>query len=147
MIEIKRSIHIEAPVEKVFQYASDYRKWPEYYEGISEIKAITETTRGDGAKFVYKAKVMGMKVTVGTEFQQFKENEGWIGKSFKGVDHQTTWNFKESGGGTEFTHGLNSTLPWYMGGRVFEKNFLEPEWINMIEKSLQNLKRVMEEDQ
>lgn len=143
-VEIKRSVRIEAPVEKVFQYASDYRKWPIFYEGVSDVKAITETIRGDGAKFIYKAKVMGMKVTVGTEFHQYKQNKGWIGISFKGVNHRTQWVFEESGNSTEFTHAVSSNLPWYMGGRFLEEKVLAPEWEKIVEHSLQNLKELME---
>lgn len=39
-------------------------------------------------------------MTVGTEFQQFKKNEGWIGKSFKGIDAQAQWIFKKVDGKT-----------------------------------------------
>lgn len=144
-MEIIRSVRIEASVEKVFQYASDYRKWPEFYEGVTDIKPITETIRGNGAKFIYKARVMGIKITVGTEFQQFEDNEGWIGISFKGVEHQTQWIFKKSGSSTEFTHGVSVILPWYMGGQLFEK-ILEREWIKIVEKSLENIKQMMEDN-
>jgi uncharacterized membrane protein len=44
MTEIKHSIKIYAPVDKIFQYASDYQKWPEFYNGVSDVKPITETT-------------------------------------------------------------------------------------------------------
>jgi hypothetical protein len=66
MNEIKRSIKVEAPVSKVFEYASNYLNWPEFFEGVSDVKPITETTHSNGAKFVYKVKVLGIKVTVGT---------------------------------------------------------------------------------
>ncbi len=77
------------------------------FEGVSDFKPITTITRGSGSKYIYKAKAMGMKVTVGTEIQQFKENEGWIGKSFKGMEHKTQWIFKRSNGNTEFLYILN----------------------------------------
>jgi len=85
MTEIKQTIMINAPVFKVFGYASNYLNWSEFFEGLSDVKPLTETTHDNGAKFIYKVKVLGMKVTVGTEFQQFKLNEGWVGKSFKGI--------------------------------------------------------------
>jgi uncharacterized membrane protein len=144
MTEIKQSIKIDAPVNKVFEYASDYTKWQEFFEGISDVKPITETTRGDGAKFIYKATMLGMKVTVGTEFRQFKVNEGWIGKSFKGIEHQTQWIFEKLNDGTQFTFIQNYKFPWYFGGKFIDKMFAQPEWIKIIEKSLQNLKRIME---
>lgn len=72
MTDIKRSIIIEAPLNKVFEYASDYLKWPEFFEGVPDFKPIAETNCGSGAKFIYKAKMFGMKVTVGAEIQEFK---------------------------------------------------------------------------
>ena len=47
MTEIKRSIIIKAPVEKVFHYVSDYQKWSEFYEGVSDFHPITGITRGN----------------------------------------------------------------------------------------------------
>lgn len=144
MTEIKRSINIIAPVEKVFKYASDYKKWHEFFEGVSDFNPITAITRGNGSKYIYKAKALGMNVTVGTEVQQFKENEGWIGKSFKGLEHQTQWIFKKSNGNTEFTFIQRYKLPFYLGGKLIDKIFVEPSWIKIIENSLHNLKRIME---
>ena len=142
MAEIKRSIKIRAPISKVFGYASDYLNWPEFFEGVSNFKSITETTRGNGAKFTYKAKMLGMKVTVGTELQEFRENEGWLGKSFKGMEHKTQWIFKKSNGSTEFTYILSYKFPM---GNFLDKKFMQPIWIKIIENSLENLKRRMEE--
>ncbi len=144
MTEIKRSVIIKAPIEKVFKYASDYQKWSDWYEGVFNFNPITEMTRGNGTKYVYKAKLFGMNATVGTEITQFKENEGWIGKSFKGFGHKTIWSFKKSNGDTEFTHGLTYKVPWYMGGKLSDNRLLKPAWINIVEKSLQNLKDIME---
>ena len=144
MTEIRRSVHIKAPIEKVFKYASDYHRWPEFYIGVSDFNPITETTRGNGTKYIYQAKMFGMKNKVGTEITEFKENGGWIGKSFKGLEHKTIWIFKRIESETEFTHGLVYKVPWYMGGNWVDRNFLQPEWERIIEKSLQNLKQIME---
>ena len=145
MTEMKQSITIDAPVNKVFGNASNYQKWPEFFEGLSNIKPITEITHDNGARFIYKVKMMGLKVTVGTEVgSQYKENEGWIGKSFKGLKHQIHWIFKESNGSTEFTYIQQYDLPFYFGGKLIDKKFIQPQWIRIINKSLQNLKRLTE---
>lgn len=144
MTEINRSVKINAPLDKVFEYSSDYRHWSEFFEGVSDVKPITETTRGNGTKFIYKVKVLGMSVPVGTEIHEFKENEGWRGKSFKGMEHSTQWIFKNSNGDTEFTYNLNYDFPWYFGGNMINKMFAQPEWVRIIENSLQNVKRIIE---
>ena len=144
MTEINRSIKINAPLDKVFQYTSNYKNWSEFFEGVSDVKPITETTRGNGTKFIYKVKDLGMKVAVGTETHEYKENEGWRGKSFKGLEHQTQWIFEKSNGNTEFTFIQGYKLPFYLGGKLFDILFAEPAWIKIIENSLYNLKRIME---
>jgi len=144
MTEIKKSILINAPISKVFDFASNYLKWQEFFVGISDIRPITDITDDNGARFLYKVQLMGMKVSVGTEFQQFKRNEGWIGQSFKGLDAQTQWIFKESDGKTEFTYIQRYKLPFYMGGNLIDKKFITPQWIKIIEESLNNLKRLTE---
>ena len=144
MTEIKKSILINAPVSKVFEFASNYQKWPEFFVGISDIKPITDITSDNGARFLYKVQLMGIKMTVGTVFQQFKRNEGWIGQSFKGLDAQTQWIFTETDGRTEFTYIQRYKLPFYMGGDFLDKKFIIPQWIKIIDISLQNLKRLTE---
>ena len=145
MTEIKQSIMIDAPASKVFGYASNYLNWLEFFEGLSDVRPVTAITDDNGARFIYKAKMMGMKVSVGTEFQQFKINEGWIGKSFKGLEHQTQWIFKDVNGSTEFTYIQKYSLPFYMGGKLIDKLFLQATWNKIIDRSLKNLKRINEE--
>jgi len=145
MGEIRRSITIGAPVGEVFRFASDYQKWPEFFVGVSDVRPVSAATRGDGARFIYQVRALGMKFTVGTELREFKENEGWSGKSFKGLEHQTQWIFRKSNGGTEFTFIQRHRLPLYLGGQLVERLFIQPEWVRIIESSLRNLKRIMEE--
>jgi len=68
MTEIKKSILINATVSKVFEFASNYQKWPEFFVGISDIRPITTITSDTGARFLYKVQLMGLKMTVGSEF-------------------------------------------------------------------------------
>jgi coenzyme Q-binding protein COQ10 len=144
MTEIKKSILINAPINKVFDFASNYLNWQNFFVGISDIRPITDITDDNGARFLYEVQLMGIKVSVGTEFKQFKRNEGWIGQSFKGLDAQTQWIFKELGGKTEFTYIQRYKLPFYMGGNLIDKKFITPQWIKVIEESLNNLKRLSE---
>lgn len=144
MTKIERTINIEAPVEKVFDYVSNYQNWEAFYEGISDVTPITENTLSSGSKFIYKTKVMGMQFAVGTEFCDFVKNEGWTGKSFKGVPHRTQWVFKSAGGYTEFTHSVDYKLPLYYGGAIFDHLFMKSAWVKIIDSSLQQLKKIME---
>jgi len=145
MTEIEKSVLIGAGVEKVFQFAADYRNWPKFFEGVSGFGAISETKRGNGTRFVYKAKMLGVNASVGTEIRDFVENKGWTGVSFKGMAHKTQWIFSEADGKTRFTYILSYRLPLPLLGGLLDRAFMKPAWERIIECSLRNLKSIMEE--
>lgn len=144
MTYIKRSTEIDAPVEKVFQFAADYQNWDAFFVGVSDVKPTTEKTWGDGSSFVYKATIMGIPMPVGTEIHSFVENGGWRGKSFKGVEHRTQWIFEHVDAGTKFTFAVDYKMPVLVLGDILDRLIVKREWEGIVEGSLQNLKERME---
>jgi len=145
MTTIERAIEIDAPVEKVFQFASDWNTWPEFFEGVSDFKPTTEIRRGNGSRFTYRAKLLGMRTHVETEIREFIENEGWTGISVKGVKCQSRWIFKRLNKRTEFKYILSYRLPMPIIGCILDGLLVRPEWKRIIENSLKNLKKQMEQ--
>ena len=144
MSRVEKSIRINAPPDKVFQFAADYQNWEAFFEGLSDAKPTTEKTWGNGSRFVYKATMMGLPASVGTEIHSFVENEGWRGKSFKGLEHKTQWIFERVGAGTEFTFVVDDKMPIPVLGDMLDRMFVKREWEGIVEKSLQNLKGILE---
>ena len=145
MSRVEKSIRINAPADKVFRFAADYQNWDVFFVGVSDVKPTTEKTWGDGSKFVYKATVMGIPWLVGTEIHSFVENEGWRGKSFKGiVEHRTQWIFEPVDAGTEFTFAVDYKMLVPILGDILDKLIVKREWEGIVEGSLQNLKGIME---
>src|SRR4030042_5041528 len=94
MTRIEKSIVIKKTIDEVFNYASDWEKWPDWFEGVSDFKPTTETKKGNGTRYAYKAKMMGLSVKVEQEIQNSVINKGWIGKGTKGIPIQTQWIFE-----------------------------------------------------
>ena len=140
MIRVEQSVVIHAPLEQVFAYVSDYRKWPEWYTGVGEATPTTQATRGNRARYAYKARMMGMWATVETEIHDFEENRGWTGVGTKGLPHRTRWVFEPLDTGTRFTHAVESKVPVPLLGPLFEA-LLKPEWKKILSSSLDNLQR------
>jgi hypothetical protein len=44
MTEIKQTITIDAPVEKVLGYVSNYQNCGKFFKGITEVQPITDQT-------------------------------------------------------------------------------------------------------
>jgi len=145
MTRIERSILISAPVNEVFAYASDHRKWTEWFEGVSEFTPTTATTHGTGARYAYKARMMGLAVNVETEIRDFVVNQGWTGVSTKGVSSRTVWDFQSLGSETRFTYTLEYHLPFPRFSGLVDALIMKPQWEKIIRISLENLKRRVEQ--
>jgi uncharacterized membrane protein len=133
---IEASVDIAAPVEEVFAYASDWRLWEDWWEGVSSFKPTTERTRGTGTRYAHKAWVAGLKVNLETEIHDFVENVGWRGVVTKGMPHRTQWVFETKGGTTRLTYILEYSLPV----PLLDSLLMKPGWRRRLERSLPNLK-------
>jgi len=135
---------ISAPIEAVFRYASNWRNWPSFFEGVSDFKPTTATTRGNGARYAYKAKMLGIKASVETEITEFIENGGWVGIAAGGIPHRTQWIFESASGQTRFTFVQTYRIPIPVFGALLDRLFVRPAWEKIVERSLANLKALTE---
>jgi len=140
MTRVEASVDIQAPLAEVFAYASDWRKWEDWWEGVSDFKPTTELTRGSGTRYAYKAWIAGITLNLETEINEFAENVGWKGIVTKGPPHRTQWIFEGLGDHTRLTYILEYSLPVPVLGSLLDILFMRPGWQRRLEKSLQNLK-------
>jgi uncharacterized membrane protein len=141
MTKIEDSIIIDAPAAEVFAYASDWRRWPEWFEGLSDVRSTSGVSRGTGARYSYRARVLGVSVSVETELQDFVEGLGWTGAGTRGLPHRTHWRFEAQGQSTKFTYGLEYRLPPPLLGPMLDALFARREWRGIIRRSLLNVQR------
>jgi hypothetical protein len=141
MTRIEHCVVIPASLDEVFLYASDYRTWPEWFEGVSEFTPITEITRGNGARYAYRVRMMGAMLGVETEIHDFMVNHGWTGVSTKGTSARTYWSFESMGDETKFTYALEYQIPLPLLGSLLDSLFMKPQWDKLIAHSLHNLKQ------
>ena len=142
MTRIEKSIEIEAPVEKVFNFAADWQNKSKWYAGIHDWKPTTEKTRGVGARFVFKTKFLGREDETEMETDNFAQNESIGYKSVRGVESRHKMLFASLGGRTKVTDISEYTLPipvlgWLVDALVFKRRMHRNS-----EDSLQNLKRL-----
>ncbi len=141
MTKIEESIVIDVPVAAVFGYASDWRRWPEWFEGLSDVRAISDVNRGTGACYAYRVRILGVPASVVTELREFVENRGWTGVGIRGLPHRTHWRFEAQGQSTRFTYGLEYRLPLPLLGQLLDVLFIRREWRGIVRRSLSNVQR------
>jgi hypothetical protein len=140
MTRIERSIMIQAPVKDVFDYAADWRKWSEWFEDVLDFRPTTAIEQGNGARYAYKARMMGLSLKVETEIHDFVLNAGWTGVATKGMPHRTQWIFESIGDTTKFTYVLEYKLAVPLVGSLLDSLIMKPQWNRIISNSLKNLK-------
>ena len=145
MTRIEGTVEIDAPVEEVFEYAADWRRWTEWFEGVSGFEPTTEITEGNGARYAYRAKMFGIPAKVETEIHDYEENVGWRGVGTRGIPHTTHWIFKGGGEASSFTYAMDYEVPVPLIGGLLDALFLKREWRRIIDSSLENLKTHFEE--
>jgi uncharacterized protein YndB with AHSA1/START domain len=134
MTRIERSIIIPAPVEDVFSYAADYRTWATWFDGASDVRASAAIAQGNGARYAYRVRMMGVSASVETEVHDFVVNSGWRGVATRGVPHETSWICREVEEGTSLTYSLEYRLPVPLLGSIVESLLMRPQWERFIEK-------------
>jgi hypothetical protein len=144
MTRIGASAIVPAVPEDVFRYASDWQKWSDWFEGVSEFRATTEVTRGNGARYAYKARLLGLDAEVETEITDFIEGRGWKGVARKGIPHTTYWLFEPVDGHTRFTFAQEYRIPIPILGELLDVALVRRQWRRIIAASVENLRRHFE---
>jgi hypothetical protein len=144
MTRIEASAIIPGAPDAVFRYASDWQKWAEWFEGVSDFQPTTEIVRGNGARYAYKARLLWFEARVETEITEFVEGRGWKGIARKGIPHTTYWLFEPVDAHTRFTYAQEYRIPIPVVGGLLDVAFLRKQWRRIIATSLGNLRQHFE---
>ena len=118
MATIKSSITINAPVEKVFNYAQP-EHIVEIWPSLVEVKNIKELPNG-GHSFDWVYKMAGMRFTGHTVDTEVILNERTVSQSTGGIESTITWEYESQDGGTKLTTFTEYKIPVPLLGRIAE---------------------------
>ena len=123
MGHFRDTIHIDAPIDHVWEVFADTRRIPEYDVNMIEVKDYDERIDQVGAKFTSVVRVLGRKMN-GT-FETTKVERPHILEqkvTLPGGGHATaSFTFVEADGGTDQTMVTDYELPFGMFSGVAEK--------------------------
>jgi hypothetical protein len=99
-------------------------------------RPTTEITRGDGERYAYKTRVVGIGYNVETEIHDFTENVGWTGIGVNGPPRRTQWVFEEHDSQTRFTFIMKYSFPMSLLGLLLDSLLVRSGWRRNLGKSL-----------
>lgn len=144
MARIEKSIEIKAPVEKVFDFVTDWPNKSKFLEGTYDWKPTTEKTRGDGARVAHKMKGLVREIDFECEVSGFVENEGFILTSFRGPKAKSRWSFERLDDKTKVTLIAEYKVPVPIVGGILDTLLVKRMSETNFDRSLRNLKRLLE---
>jgi uncharacterized membrane protein len=123
MAKVKRSITINAPVEKVFNYLADPMNQPEWVPSIMEIKDVSGS--GVGQHFRWTYKMAGVLLKGESTTTEHIPNKRTVTQSKGGVTSTWIHNFESHDGGTMMELDIEYTIPIPVIGKLAEKIVLK----------------------
>ncbi len=143
MAKVSKSITINAPVEKIFEYLTDQTNMPEIWPSLVENKVLERLPNG-GAKTQFVYKMAGMRFEGTSTDTEFIPNQRTVSKTEGGIESEITWEYQSEGEATKVTFGGEYTVPVPLVGKLAEA-FIVKQNENEAEIILANLKARMEE--
>jgi uncharacterized membrane protein len=142
MATVNKSITINAPVEKVFEYANKPENMLEIWPSMIEIKVIEQLPNGGSkAQFVYK--MAGMRFESISEDTEFIPNQRVVSKTEDPIESEMIWEYQSEGEATKVTFKVEYTVPIPLLGKLAEAVIVKLNE-NEAETLLANLKARME---
>ena len=143
MFEVKKSIIIDAPIEKVFGFMEDPTNLPEIWPSMIDISNVKKNDKGwDQYDWVYK--MGGMKFNGHSETVAFTKNKLVSTESTEGIQSHFDWHYEDIEGKTQLEVISKYSIPVPLVGKIAEK-ILSKLNEHEAEVTLSNLKARMEE--
>ena len=142
MATVNKSITINAPTEKVFEYIIEPTNMLEIWPSVIETKDIQPLPNG-GTKFRWVYKMAGMRFEGTSEDTEVVPNQRIVSINKGGIESEIIWEFQPEGEATKVTTKTDYTVPIPLIGKLAEA-FIVKQNENEGETVLANLKARME---
>ena len=123
MAKVERSITINAPVEKVFNYLADPMAQLEWLPSMMDVKDVSGS--GVGQHFRWTYKMAGVLLKGETTVTEHIPNERRVTQSKGGVTSTWIVNLETHDGGTIMGLDIEYTVPIPVIGKIAEKIVLK----------------------
>jgi coenzyme Q-binding protein COQ10 len=117
MAKITKSIFINAPIEKVFNYHTDPNNNTEYWPSMVEVKDIVDHPVG-GKKFNWVYKMAGVRFEGTTTPIEYIPNKRLVVESTGGIESTFVYDYEPEGGGTRLSMEVDYRVPVPVLGKL-----------------------------
>jgi uncharacterized membrane protein len=110
MAKIEKSILINAPVEKVFEFMSKPENLPEIWPSLQEVRNVQSLPNG-GYCYDWSYKMAGLRFDGKAEWIEFVKNQRIVDKNESSIPSTFVWSYRGENGGARVTVNVDYTIP------------------------------------
>ena len=143
MPKIEKSITINAPVKKVFEYVSNAELMPEWLPGMVEVKNVNSTEEGVGSTYKWIYKMAGIRFEGESISEEYMPEKKMVTRSKGSINSLWTWNFEPHNDGTKINLVVEYTVPVPVLGKIAEALVLKQN-TREADLAIANIKAKME---
>jgi uncharacterized membrane protein len=119
MAKIEKSISINAPVEKVFEFMSKPENLPEIWPSLQEVRNVQSLPNGSYC-YDWTYKMAGVRFDGKAEWTEFVKNQRIVDKNESGIPSTFIWTYRAEDGGTRVSVSVDYTIPGAVLGKLAE---------------------------
>jgi uncharacterized protein YndB with AHSA1/START domain len=125
MAKIERSLRIEAPVEDVFEYVTNIRRFREWWPSLAEVRNPSHEQAVKGSTYEWTYKMAGFTFNGKDEFFEVIPGKLARNGTLEGeLRHMFEHRVEPEDGGTRFTLLIDYSLPAGVIGRIADRALL-----------------------
>ena len=147
MATFEKTIFINAPVEKVYEYTNNPENWSHFYNGLSEPESISG--KGEVGTIVKSSySMMGIHFPITIEVTESKRTDDggaiWSGSITGSFPTKQISRYVAKDGGTELTFDIDSVPPETLFTKILDKLVTDKMEENSTQHTLENIKAICE---
>jgi uncharacterized membrane protein len=143
MVKVEKSIALNAPVEKVFDYMTDPHSNMEIIPGMVDVRDIEETPDHIGMHFHWTYKMAGIKFDGETKVLEWEKYRRVVTESTGGVRSRWSFTYEPAPSGSTLTIAVEYEVPLPILGKLAEA-VVRRQNEKELELTLSNVKARME---
>ncbi len=147
MTHVRMTAHFEAPIEKVFELATDYQRYPEWNVSYSTVDQVSGPYDKVGTKFHTTMKLLGRRLEGWGEIAEVEKPKllKITGTSPQAGSLTALYRFTPvSIAGTNVEMEIDYELPAGFLGQITDKLFIEKSVERDLSHSIENFKALVE---
>lgn len=144
MAHITRSINIDIPLSKVFDYVTNPGNWTKYVTSLIDVKNISSKVPEAGITFEWVYRMLGVNFSGKGSIIEYEKDKKFALRMEGAFPIKETYHFEEVSKGTKLTFEIDYEMPGQLLGVVANRLVIEKLNIREADTVLEKVKTLCE---